>query len=69
MDLEHLTKIPCDSTHKQFYQYENGSQLHQIEYVYHKIEGSNLVLVTKVPYSDKIIPVAEPPSKGYQNWL
>ncbi len=68
MDLEHLIRIPYDkNSHFQFYEYENGTQKHRIRYEYFKMEGTNLIIATKVHGSEEII--ADKCEKGYQNWF
>ena len=52
MDLEHLVKLP----QKQFYQWENGGQLHQVEYETFQIPGTNNVISKRIPCSEIILP-------------
>ncbi|MBS3090662.1 hypothetical protein J4433_02740 [Candidatus Pacearchaeota archaeon] len=67
MQIDNLVRLPYDNNRKQFYQYENGSQLHQVEYEYFAIPGSDLISVKMVPCSSRIIQTSDPIPKGYQN--
>lgn len=67
MKLENLIKIPYDSVYKQFYQYENDGEVHQIEYEFFAVEGEEFIICTKVPKSDVNLGIKC--EKGYQNWF
>ena len=63
MALEDSVKLP----YNEVYQYENGGQLHEIEYEIYPIPGSDLAEFKKV-YGEKIISTnGNPVPEGYKN--